>query len=1154
VDSNYRRGNLTAKHQKIRFRKREIKDLHLYPSACEQPMPPVREARRRSLVWLAFRSVLSVLILFGIVAAAGVFWLRGGVSGERLTQEARAALQEVAGAKATTSLAGARISLDQDYHIALEADDVSISNPEDGVSVKDIRSVRLGLAPLALLQGDVRIAQVEVDGANIDLVDTNDTPGIFAHLPRDSRGLIDFDAVSRALFQEIARRVNTLDKSSTRSIVILNTAIHFKLMGEEKTLYVSNASLKERDGRIALEGTLTYDGKPITLTGNVAHDGEGNITAFHMNIEGIPLNGDSPPEVTEEVAGGQPNPAHFRFEGEANLELTGEGAQEGKPAALYGRLNIADGRMDLGRDLDIPTRATLSFRQTDGSGMLELQPSNLAIGGVEMQFGGAIGPEPVDQTAAPAEPAYRFEIASSSAVSAPRDSPEQPLPFGLRIAGRYLNETHQLDFNQLSIKAAGGELYGQGRMTFVGNGTPETIFLLRIPEMPVAAAKQLWPIDVADGARRWVLDDLYGGKLTNSQIDIAFPAGRFNGPGRPAPLTQDEIKADFSISDTRFDVVGDLPAVRDAAGSVSVRGSHTTIKLEKGTAYTSSNRQVDVSNGTLIIPWGPQRPVLADLDLTVKGDAAAVAEITSYKPIDALKHAPFAPDDVSGNVSSRIFVTFPVTRGAPAGSLKWKTDIDFSGLDIAKPVGGQQVTDASGTLNITQTAAEIKANAKLNGIPATVDMIEPIDDSTVKRQQSVKLEMDDKVRAKELPGLSGILSGPMTVDLAMAEGNERPVSIDLTKTAIDIPWIGWKKGAGVPAKATMTLVGNGLGDKDVEIKNLVLSGDAFRVEGDLSLAKGALRQATFRQIRFNRTDDMTAKISRVDGGYRADIKATSFDARALLKQIASGGSGDGSGGKTRLVVNAELDHVTGFNSETLQNVSVSYEGIGPTVSGLSINAKTASGKGFTATNNVQSGAKSVSLQSMDAGAVLRFFDYYDKMQGGTINISLTAQGGGPLRGHVDARNFTIVDEPRLSKIVSTPPQSGGTSLSEAVRRDIDVSRVYFDRGYSQIEKGTGYVTLQRGIVRGPLIGTTFQGILYDSKGNMSITGTFMPAYGLNRLFGELPILGALLGNGRDRGLIGITYKLAGNAKQPQIIVNPISVMAPGIFRSIFEFQ
>ncbi|MGO8078085.1 hypothetical protein AB9F41_37740, partial [Rhizobium leguminosarum] len=64
-----------------------------------------------------------------------------------------------------------------------------------------------------------------------------------------------------------------------------------------------------------------------------------------------------------------------------------------------------------------------------------------------------------------------------------------------------------------------------------------------------------------------------------------------------------------------------------------------------------------------------------------------------------------------------------------------------------------------------------------------------------------------------------------------------------------------------------------------------------------------------------------------------------------------------------------------------------------------------------------------------------------------------------------------------------------------------------------------------GVLRGDQIGATFQGIVRDRKGNMEMTGTFMPAYGLNRLFAELQLIGVILGNGRDRGLIGITFKL-----------------------------
>src|SRR5690606_9206173 len=112
---------------------------------------------------------------------------------------------------------------------------------------------------------------------------------------------------------------------------------------------------------------------------------------------------------------------------------------------------------------------------------------------------------------------------------------------------------------------------------------------------------------------------------------------------------------------------------------------------------------------------------------------------------------------------------------------------------------------------------------------------------------------------------------------------------------------------------------------------------------------------------------------------------------------------------------------------------------------------------------------------------------------------------------VDARDFWVVNEPRLSSIVSTPPQGDSRSLNQAVRGEIDTSRVHFERGFSRIVKGTGSLELASGILRGPLIGMSFQGTLYDAQGNMALTGTFMPAYGLNRIFGEIPLIGQILG-------------------------------------------
>jgi hypothetical protein len=117
-----------------------------------------------------------------------------------------------------------------------------------------------------------------------------------------------------------------------------------------------------------------------------------------------------------------------------------------------------------------------------------------------------------------------------------------------------------------------------------------------------------------------------------------------------------------------------------------------------------------------------------------------------------------------------------------------------------------------------------------------------------------------------------------------------------------------------------------------------------------------------------------------------------------------------------------------------------------------------------------------------------------------------------------------------------------------------VSTAQFERGFAQLLLDQGAIRVGSGVVRGVDVGATFQGTVRDSNGRMDMTGTFMPAYGLNRLFGELPLIGVLLGNGRDRGLLGITFKLTGPFSQPNLTINPLSIIAPGVFRNIFEFQ
>ena len=66
-----------------------------------------------------------------------------------------------------------------------------------------------------------------------------------------------------------------------------------------------------------------------------------------------------------------------------------------------------------------------------------------------------------------------------------------------------------------------------------------------------------------------------------------------------------------------------------------------------------------------------------------------------------------------------------------------------------------------------------------------------------------------------------------------------------------------------------------------------------------------------------------------------------------------------------------------------------------------------------------------------------------------------------------------------------------------------------------------------------------------SKGKLlDFQGVFSPVYAINSI-------GSVLTR-KGEGLIGINFDLWGNPDTPKVLVNPFSVLTPGMFREIFR--
>jgi hypothetical protein len=135
---------------------------------------------------------------------------------------------------------------------------------------------------------------------------------------------------------------------------------------------------------------------------------------------------------------------------------------------------------------------------------------------------------------------------------------------------------------------------------------------------------------------------------------------------------------------------------------------------------------------------------------------------------------------------------------------------------------------------------------------------------------------------------------------------------------------------------------------------------------------------------------------------------------------------------------------------------------------------------------------------------------------------------------------------RVVQTTSSDPHAGPTGFNPG--------RVHFDRMVAKYAKSDQTIAIRDALLRGPAVGAVFSGRVDTDTSKVTITGTYLPAYQLNNMFSKLPIIGLALGGGFSEGLIGVTFKIEGTLAEPRVFVNPLSAVAPGIFRKIFEFQ
>lgn len=181
---------------------------------------------------------------------------------------------------------------------------------------------------------------------------------------------------------------------------------------------------------------------------------------------------------------------------------------------------------------------------------------------------------------------------------------------------------------------------------------------------------------------------------------------------------------------------------------------------------------------------------------------------------------------------------------------------------------------------------------------------------------------------------------------------------------------------------------------------------------------------------------------------------------------------------------------------------------------------------------------------------LRLLDISDHVTGGRLLASGEATDVGAARvftGRLDGADYKIVGAPVMAKLLSLASFTSIASL-------LSGEGIPFTRLTGDFTAQDGRVMVKQGRAYGGALGINASGTVDLGQSTLDLEGTLVPAYMLNNIIGNIPLIGNLLLGGEGQGLFAAGFRASGPLDDPTISVNPLSVLAPGALRKLFLFE
>lgn len=844
--------------------------------------------------------------------------------------------------------------------------------------------------------------------------------------------------------------------------------------------------------------------------------------------------------------------------------------------------------VELGRGrLFLPDVATLPFVLEAGllrfgydgvQRRLRMEPSTVRWGGSSLTLEGLAQPVKSPDGSVSEGEDWTFEVRSRGGRLVTTDLGVEPLVVkAWEMDGAFDWDKALLSIERFRLAAGAAEIQAEGEIDGSRSLTSSRL-TARFGAMPVATLLGIWPEALAPETRTWVSQQTVRAGVRSGTFQLI--SGRyFSQPGLGQPLPGAAIRADpadgggsqpyrlalgLEVEDVAVVLRDDLQPL--TFPDVRVRLENDALEV------TAASGQATFNSG-----GGSTKPVeLREARFTAVGFSAGdtQAEVAFNFETDAdgfesvLEHPGLQEHGVARPKLKNV-------RGDVSGDLKLQFSLDETVRDDMKisgkvalvngaardVMGSHDVEGAKLTFHLSNRAIDGSGDFLIGGVPAKMTW-QRIFGAEPERQPPLRISANLDATDRKQLGLdsSEAIWGTVPVEVTLKRFDKPQPDIhlraDLSGAELALENLIWRKPPGRSAFLDADLV---VGSKGVDIENLTVAGDDIALQGKARIdARNKLTSFDFPSFSLNLITQLSVSGRRgKDNIWKVSAKGNRYDGRGFFRSLFSvgrvrDGAAHSKPDQAGIDLDAAIETVIGFSDVNLRGLQMSMSKRSGRLTAFQAHGILDGGQPLAVEMRYpKREVRQLLADSTDAGQAFRLVGFYPNVTGGRVRLQVDLEGSGAAEqtGILWVENFEVLGDQVVSEVVSAGAE--GPKGRRGQRR-VERQKIPFELMRAPFSVGHGQFVLRDAALKGPLLGASLRGRVDYTRRQLDLGGTYVPLQALNNMFGAIPVLGQILSGPRGEGIFGVTFGIQGSMDRPEAIVNPLSPLAPGIFREIFQ--